>query len=55
MPYGLTVPFNVAEPGVTFVAAVVVTTGERGSRVVNLHAAEYELFPYWFHALTRQK
>jgi len=52
-PFALTLPFTVAPPDVTELAAVVVTTGATGI-VVYVHAAEYALVPPLFFASTLQ-
>jgi hypothetical protein len=52
-PFGLTVPFTVAELVVTEPAAAVTTAGSNGT-VVKLQTADQPLVPPVFFALTRQ-
>ena len=52
-PFGLTLPFIVADVVVTDVAAVVVTAGRSGI-VTKLNAVGHPLVPPVFFALTRQ-
>ena len=56
LPFGLTDPFNEADPEVTELAAVVVTVGnpEAAATVVKLYEVDQALVPPLFDALTRQ-